>query len=80
MPVTYAFHFKKVFSSVKSGALMKSQFVSGDNAVMHRDYTYKGRSVFIKASPEEFVIEAPVPPGIHIRKFVMMRGVRETAG
>lgn len=36
------------------------------NAVAHRDYTIKGRSVFIKASPKEFNIESPggFPPGI----------------
>jgi ATP-dependent DNA helicase RecG len=36
------------------------------NAVMHRDYSIKGRSVFIKASPREFLIESPggFPPGI----------------
>ena len=36
------------------------------NAVMHRDYLIKGRSIFIKASPEEFHIESPggFPPGI----------------
>ena len=36
------------------------------NAVMHRDYTIKGRSIFIKASPLEFLIESPggFPRGI----------------
>ncbi|MDP2913468.1 MAG: putative DNA binding domain-containing protein [Candidatus Omnitrophota bacterium] len=36
------------------------------NAVMHRDYSIKGRSIFIKASPHEFYIESPggFPPGI----------------
>ncbi len=36
------------------------------NAVMHRDYSIKGRSVFIKASPQGFLIESPggFPPGI----------------
>lgn len=36
------------------------------NAVMHRDYSIRGRSVFIKASPREFLIESPggFPPGI----------------
>ena len=29
------------------------------NAVAHRDYTVSNQSVFIKASPEEFVIESP---------------------
>ncbi|MFH1664830.1 MAG: RNA-binding domain-containing protein [Candidatus Omnitrophota bacterium] len=29
------------------------------NAVMHRDYELKGRSIFIKASPEEFFVESP---------------------
>ncbi len=36
------------------------------NAVMHRDYSMKGQSIFIKASPKEFHIESPggFPPGI----------------
>ncbi len=29
------------------------------NAVMHRDYSLKGRSIFIKASPQSFYIESP---------------------
>ena len=29
------------------------------NAVIHRDYSINGRSVFIKASPQEFIIESP---------------------
>lgn len=29
------------------------------NAVAHRDYTINGRSIFIKASPQEFYIESP---------------------
>jgi ATP-dependent DNA helicase RecG len=29
------------------------------NAVTHRDYTISGRSIFIKASPQEFFIESP---------------------
>ena len=38
------------------------------NAVSHRDYTIKGQSVFIKASPEGFAITSPgsFPPGITI--------------
>ena len=42
------------------------------NAVMHRDYSYKGRSIFIKASPEEFVIESPggFPPGITLENIL----------
>lgn len=48
------------------------------NAVMHRDYTYKGRSVFIKASPEEFVIESPggFPPGITLENILYERAWR----
>ncbi len=36
------------------------------NAVMHRDYSIRGRSIFIKASPHEFYIESPggFPAGI----------------
>ena len=36
------------------------------NAVAHRDYSRKGQSIFIKASPEDFVISSPggFPPGI----------------
>jgi len=36
------------------------------NAVAHRDYTFKGQSVFIKASPDSFMITSPggLPPGI----------------
>jgi len=36
------------------------------NAIMHRDYSIKGRSIFIKASPQEFLIESPggFPHGI----------------
>jgi ATP-dependent DNA helicase RecG len=38
------------------------------NAVSHRDYTIKGQSIFIKASPEEFRISSPgsFPLGITI--------------
>lgn len=38
------------------------------NAVAHRDYTIRNQSVFIKASPEAFIIESPggLPPGITI--------------
>lgn len=36
------------------------------NAVAHRNYSISSQSIFIKASPEEFVIESPggFPPGI----------------
>jgi ATP-dependent DNA helicase RecG len=36
------------------------------NAVAHRDYTFKGQSIFIKASSDFFVITSPggLPPGI----------------
>lgn len=42
------------------------------NAVMHRDYSIKGRSVFIKASPQEFCIESPggFPPGITLENIL----------
>lgn len=37
-----------------------------NNAVAHRDYLIQGRSIFIKASPQEFCIESPggFPPGV----------------
>lgn len=36
------------------------------NAVAHRDYSLRGQSIFIKASPDEFTISSPggFPPGI----------------
>lgn len=42
------------------------------NAVAHRDYTINSRSVFIKASPEEFLIESPggFPYGITIENIL----------
>ena len=42
------------------------------NAVAHRDYTINSQSIFIKASPEEFVIESPggFPPGITIENIL----------
>lgn len=42
------------------------------NAVMHRDYTYKNRSIFIKASPEAFNIESPggLPQGITLENIL----------
>ena len=42
------------------------------NAVAHRDYTLQSRSVFIKASPEEFLIESPggLPHGITIENIL----------
>lgn len=45
------------------------------NAVMHRDYTYKSRSIFIKASPEAFIIESPggLPPGITLENILYER-------
>lgn len=45
------------------------------NAVAHRDYTIQSQSIFIKASPEEFVIESPggFPPGITIENILHKR-------
>ncbi len=45
------------------------------NAVAHRDYTIRGQSVFIKASPESFVVESPggFPPGITIENIFYKR-------
>ena len=42
------------------------------NAVTHRDYAIVGQSIFIKASPEEFVIESPggFPPGITLENIL----------
>jgi ATP-dependent DNA helicase RecG len=42
------------------------------NAVTHRDYTCKGQSIFIKASPDEFVISSPggFPAGITIENIL----------
>ncbi len=42
------------------------------NAVMHRDYSIKGRSIFIKASPQEFFIESPggFPAGITLENIL----------
>ena len=42
------------------------------NAVAHRDYTINNQSIFIKASPEEFVIESPggFPPGITLENIL----------
>lgn len=42
------------------------------NAVAHRDYTIKSQSIFIKASPEEFIIESPggFPPGITLENIL----------
>ncbi len=42
------------------------------NAVMHRDYSIKGQSIFIKASPQEFYIESPggFPPGITLENIL----------
>lgn len=48
------------------------------NAVMHRDYTFKSRSIFIKASPEAFTIESPggLPPGITLENILYERAWR----
>jgi len=48
------------------------------NAVMHRDYTYRNRSIFIKASPQEFNIESPggFPPGITLENILYERAWR----
>lgn len=45
------------------------------NAVMHRDYAIKGRSIFIKASPQEFLIESPggFPEGITLENVLSER-------
>jgi ATP-dependent DNA helicase RecG len=42
------------------------------NAVAHRDYTNNSQSIFIKASPEEFIIESPggFPPGITLENIL----------
>ena len=42
------------------------------NAVAHRDYTINSRSVFIKASPEQFIVETPggLPYGITIENIL----------
>jgi len=42
------------------------------NAVAHRDYTINNQSIFIKASPEEFIIESPggFPPGITLENIL----------
>lgn len=42
----WAFHEKSIREAVH-------------NAVMHRDYSVRGQSIFIKASPDSFVIESP---------------------
>lgn len=48
------------------------------NAVMHRDYTHRNRSIFIKASPIEFNIESPggFPPGITLENILYERAWR----
>ncbi|HEC99361.1 MAG TPA: hypothetical protein ENN18_03130 [Proteobacteria bacterium] len=45
------------------------------NAVAHRDYAIRNQSVFIKTSPEAFVIESPggLPPGITIENILYKR-------
>ena len=48
------------------------------NAVMHRDYSLKGRSVFIKASPRGFDIESPggFPLGITLENVLTEKAWR----
>ena len=48
------------------------------NAVMHRNYTYKNRSIFIKASPEAFNVESPggLLPGITLENILYERAWR----
>jgi len=48
------------------------------NAVMHRDYRVKGRSIFIKASPETFFIESPggFPSGITLENILSEKAWR----
>jgi len=48
------------------------------NAVMHRDYSVKGRSVFIKASSQAFIIESPggfFPP-VNLENFLFEKSWR----
>lgn len=42
------------------------------NAVMHRDYSIRGQSIFMKGSPREFYIESPggFPPGITLENIL----------
>ena len=45
---------------------------------MHRDYSIRGRSVFIKASPQEFIIESPggfFPP-VNLNNFLFEKSWR----
>ncbi len=48
------------------------------NAVTHRDYTVKGSSVFIKATPDEFYIESPggFVLGINVQNILSRTGWR----
>jgi len=48
------------------------------NAVMHRDYSVRGKSIFIKASPQEFYIESPggFPPGINLDNILFEKAWR----
>jgi len=48
------------------------------NAVMHRDYSFKGKSICIKASPQEFYIESPggFPPGITLENILFEKAWR----
>jgi ATP-dependent DNA helicase RecG len=56
----------------------KSMREAVHNAVMHRDYRVKGRSIFILASPEDFDIESPgsFPPGITPENALFMKAYR----
>ncbi len=51
------------------------------NAVMHRDYSIKGKSIFIKASPQEFFIESPggLPAGITLENILHEKAWRNRA-
>lgn len=51
------------------------------NAVMHRDYSIKGQSVFIKASPKDFYIESPggLPAGITLENILREKKWRNRA-
>jgi ATP-dependent DNA helicase RecG len=61
MPFQQGFIQREIFSfdekSIREAVL---------NAVAHRDYSIKGQSIFIKASPEAFVISSPggLPAGV----------------
>src|SRR5438876_9175404 len=48
------------------------------NAVTHRDYTVRGSSIFIRATPDDFNIESPggFVPGIDINNILYRTGWR----